>query len=138
MCGDDGVGWHVVQSLEQSLPECSVVAIHQLTPEWAELISQVELVVFVDAAVSGNPGEIGCLRLEPKTSQNGSHELSAEGVLSMAADLYGRCPTAYIVTVVGGSFEISQSLTNPVAESVPLAARLVLELIEKNKTPERS
>lgn len=135
--GDDGVGRHVAGALESSLPEGSVVSIHQLTPEWAESISHVRLVVFVDAAVGEIPGEVRCLRLIPGARRPGSHELTAEGILSMAADLFGRYPDAYIVTITGGSFELSDALTAPVADSMSIAARIVLGLIEENKAPER-
>ncbi len=136
LCGDDGVGWHVIAAVERLLPEGAAVAVHQLTPEWAEAISKAALVVMVDAAVGDNPGKVSCLRLEPKIGQPGSHELTAEGVLSMAAELFGHCPPAYIVTIVGESFEISESLTEPVAKSVFSAAQLVLELVDMKKAPE--
>ncbi|HRN66611.1 MAG TPA: hydrogenase maturation protease [Promineifilum sp.] len=135
--GDDGVGHHVVAALESLLPEGSAFAIHQLTPEWSETISHARNVVFVDAAVGDSPGEVRCLRLVPRVYQPGSHELTAEGVLSMSADLFGRYPNAHIVTITGKSFELSDSLTTPVAASVPVAARIVLELLGENKAPER-
>ena len=135
--GDDGVGRHVIDALEPLLPEGSAVSIHQLTPEWAEIISHACLVVFVDAAVGDNPGEVRHLQLGPTVAQPGSHELTPEGILSMAAELYGRCPMAHIVTITGDSFEFSDSLTKPVAASVSIATRIVLELIEENKAPER-
>ncbi len=134
--GDDGVGHYVIAALEPLLPEESVFAIHQLTPEWSETISRARNVVFVDAAVGDSPGEVRCLRLAPRVYQPGSHELTAEGVLSMAADLFGRYPNAHIVTITGKSFELSDSLTTPVAASVPVAARIVLELLAENKAPE--
>lgn len=136
LCGDDGVAWRVIAAVESLLPEGTAVAIHQLTPEWAEAISEAALVVFVDAAVGNNQGEVGCLRVEPKIGQPGSHELTAEGLLSMATVLFGRCPPAYIVTIVGKSFEISESLTVPVAKSVSSAAQLILELVDMKKAPD--
>ncbi len=135
--GDDGAGHYVIAALEPLLPEGSVFAIHQLTPEWSEMISHTRNVVFVDAAVGDSPGEVRCLRLVPRVYQPGSHDLTAEGVLSMAADLFGRYPNAHIVTITGKSFELSDSLTPPVAASVPVAARIVLELLAENKAPER-
>ncbi len=135
--GDDGVGRYVIDALEPLLPEEATASIHQLTPEWAETISHTRMVVFVDAAVGDNPGEVRHLQLEPTVGQPGSHELTPEGILSMAAELYGRCPMAYIVTITGGSFEFSDSLTEPVAASVPVAARIVLQRLEENKAPER-
>ncbi|MCL4804536.1 MAG: hydrogenase maturation protease, partial [Anaerolineae bacterium] len=56
--GDDGVGWRVVEALEESLSASSLIAVHQLTPELAGTISEVGQVVFVDATAGNSPGEV--------------------------------------------------------------------------------
>ena len=43
-----------------------MLAINQLTPELSELISKVELVVFIDATHDGRPGSWKCETVEPK------------------------------------------------------------------------
>ncbi len=131
LCGDDGVGWRVVEALEGLLPDHSRATFHQLTPEWAEPISAAGHVIFVDAAVGETPGEVRCFPISPAPGRPGSHETTPDGILSMAGDLFGRCPPAHMVTVTGGSFEISESLTPTVAAAVPLAVMRIRRLLEQ-------
>lgn len=131
LCGDDGVAWHVVEMLGRSLPENSAIAIHQLTPEWAEAISRATQVVFVDAALGDMAGEVRCIPLAAEPAAPGSHEMTPGGLLAMAADLFGRCPPAHIVAITGGSYELAESLSAPVAAAVPRAAAVVLQLLSR-------
>lgn len=130
LCGDDGVGWRIVEEVDALRLPIETAAIHQLTPEWAEPISRAELVIFADAAAVGEPGEVALFPLQPSASRQGSHETTAEGLLASAAELFGRCPPAYIVTVAGESFELSESLTEPVEQAVAVAVGRVRELIQ--------
>ncbi len=104
---------------------------HQLTPEWAEPISGAGHVIFVDAAVGDVPGEVQCFPIAAAPGRPGSHETTPDGILAMAADLFGRCPPAHMVTITGGSFEISESLTPAVASAVPVAAARIRRLLEE-------
>lgn len=135
LCGDDGVGWHVVEALTSVVPKNSAVTLHQLTPEWAEPISAADHVIFVDAAIPGTPsdcpGDVNCFPITAATGQPGSHETTPDGILAMAADLFGRCPPAHMVTITGDSFEISESLTSGVAAAVPKATSRILALLEQ-------
>ncbi len=130
LCGDDGVAWHVVEALESILPTDSAVAVHQLTPEWAETISTAGRVIFVDAAVGPLPGAIDCFLVAPSSGKPGSHEMTPGGILAMAADLFGHFPPAHMVTITGGSFELSETLTPRVAAAVPGAVSAILGLID--------
>jgi len=131
ICGDDAVGWHIVEALEDQLSAGATATFHQLTPEWAEPISAADHVIFVDAAVGEVPGEVRCFPIMAAPGRSGSHETTPDGILAMAADLFGRCPSAHMVTVTGDSFEISESLTPAVAAAVPVAAARICELLEQ-------
>ena len=52
------------------------------------------------------------------------------GVLAMAVELFGLCPTAHMVTITGDSFDLSERLSTKVAAAVPEAARLILNLLK--------
>ena len=55
--GDDGLGWQVASELAKCVDALiSVVAVHQLTPELAEPVSDADLVIFVDSSCDGEPG----------------------------------------------------------------------------------
>jgi hydrogenase maturation protease len=129
---DDGLGWHVARELLRELArglahdDLQVVATQQLTPEISDMASRAELVLFIDAARSGNPGILKCEQITPAapTSRH-SHDLSPAGILKLAQDLYGRCPASYILTVAGESFATGDSLSAKVTATIPtLKARL--------------
>lgn len=134
--GDDGVGWRVVEALEGLVPEGAALAVHQLTPELAEPISRAGTVVFVDAAAEGEPGEVACLALEGDTgcqpALQGSHLTTPDALLAMARELFGRCPPAYMVTIAGESFELSEALSPAVEAAVPEAVARILELVRQS------
>jgi hydrogenase maturation protease len=135
LCGDDGVGWAVVDALQGMVLDGSAVAIHQLTPELAEPISQVEVVIFVDAAIEGAPGQIAWFALEEEAgcqpAPKGSHLTTPDALLTMALDLFGRRPPAYMITIAGESFELSEALSPAVATAVPKAVARILELMRE-------
>lgn len=131
LCGDDGAGRRVVEALESALPPGTAVSLHQLLPEWADTISHADHVIFVDATEGEIPGEVRCFPLTAAARRPDSHTVTPDGLLSMAAALYGRSPSAHVVTITGGSFDLSESLSAPVAAAVPLAAVMILELIDQ-------
>ena len=132
--GDDGVGWRVAEAVAAALPDAvaDVLTVHQLTPELAEPISRAERVIFIDAAAEGKPGAVRCFALEGaggrQPALQGSHLTTPDALLGMAAGLFGRCPPAHMVTVVGESFELSESLSPTVEAATIEAIARVLEL----------
>lgn len=128
LCGDDGAGRRVVEALEDALPPGAAVSLHQLAPEWAETISHVDHVIFVDATAGEIPGEVRCFPLSAAPCRPDSHTVTPDGLLHMAAELYGHSPSAHVVTIAGESFALSESLTDRVAAAVPVAAAMILNL----------
>lgn len=129
--GDDGVGWRVVEALSALMPEGAAVAVHQLTPEWAEPISRADAVVFIDAATGAQPGEVQSFPISAASGRAWSHEMTPDGLLAMAADLFGCCPPATMVTITGGAFEISESITAAVEAAVPEAISQAMAIVRQ-------
>jgi hydrogenase maturation protease len=139
---DDGLGWHIAVQLFRSTssPEIEVLPCLQLTPELAEPISRAERVLFLDSTRQGTPGQFQCQQVEPVAgAASFTHELSPAVLLSIARDLYGAYPQAYILTICGESFETGESLTPSVEASVPeLKARvraLIAEALHLEAAP---
>jgi hydrogenase maturation protease len=123
ICGDDGVGWVMGQRLAgKKLPaHARVVVCHQLTPDLAEPISQAARVVFVDARLKGNPGEVTCTRLEPGEVflDPIGHSAKPHTLLGLSRWLYGKTPEALIVSVAGTRFKPGEPFSPEVERVLP-------------------
>ncbi|MGQ9518543.1 MAG: hydrogenase maturation protease [Candidatus Fervidibacter sp.] len=131
--GDDGVGWAVAERLKGLLLQESVTVQTniQLTPEMAVDLSEVELVVFIDAQANEPAGAVTCQPVEPLTvsSPSFSHHLTAATLLSLALHLFGKAPKAYLVSINGANFEYREGLSPPVQNAVLKAIKTVLNLL---------
>jgi hydrogenase maturation protease len=130
--GDDGVGRVVAQRLEQILSPAvaEIREAHQLTPELAEVIGRVQLVVFIDAACGGDPGAITSKNVQPgRGARAMEHRLGPEELLAVTRDVYGRCPEAHVLTIAGQNWACSESLSPEVDEVVPDVLDRIVSLI---------
>jgi hydrogenase maturation protease len=119
---DDGLGWHVAEQLSRQLSQndVQVIAVHQLTPEMAELASHVERMLFIDASRMGEPGTLQCETVVPAVaSSRYSHDLSPAALLGLAQELYGRCPEAYLLSIAGECFETGDTMSATVEKAIP-------------------
>ncbi|HTS37731.1 MAG TPA: hydrogenase maturation protease [Candidatus Solibacter sp.] len=124
---DDGLGWHIAQRLshEVSAPDVRVIQTQQLTLEIAEAANHAKHVLFIDARRAGPPGTLACEPISGGATARHTHEVSPSSVLKLAADLYGRAPSAHLLTITGDSFEAGESLSPAVVAAIPaLMARL--------------
>jgi len=130
--GDDGFGWHAAMRLLDLIHDAGIeiLAIHQLTPELMDAISRARLVIFIDAAVGGEPGKLTVAALETTGSAPPAftHFATPAALLEGARSLYGAIPEALLITVVGLDFELGEELSEPV--------RLALESLAGTKIHE--
>jgi hydrogenase maturation protease len=129
--GDDGFAWHVADELvPQENENLRVLKVHQLTPELAEAVSEVDLAIFVDAGAHGAPGTLTC---EPVSVSEAdlrfSHDVTPATLIQMAKTLYGKQPQAFLICVAGKVFEHGETLSPEMAGAVPNAFAKVRELI---------
>ena len=131
--GDDGIGPEAARRLasDMSDPDIVVLSVHQLTPELADPISKAQLVLFIDAAAEGAPGEVRVETIRPKTpEQSFTHQFDPPMLLAAAELLFGRSPQARLVSIAGQSFELQEGLSAPVARAIEEVVRRVRELVE--------
>jgi hydrogenase maturation protease len=131
--GDDGVAIRIVNQLENSVCDqaIEVYCQQQWTPELAEPISRVEIVVFVDAILGTPPGAVTCQQLQPSqnTPLDSTHQCSPEFLLLLAEELYGQRPShAYLVTVAGAMFGLEENLSDAVLRAIPEAEERIKAL----------
>jgi hydrogenase maturation protease len=139
--GDDAAGLEVANELRSGLcdPATEVLSYQQWMPELAKPISKAELVIFVDASEDLSPGTIACHRLQPTphSPRSITHRTSPESLLWLAKELYGELPgNAYLVTVGGAAFDLSEKLSDPVRHAIPHAVERIKALLSGVTVPE--
>lgn len=133
--GDDGIGQAAAQALanDAAVKSADVIGCHQLTPELAEYIAAVELVVFVDAAVDIPPGIVVVREINGTSAIPSGlvHTADPAALLDLARKLYGRSPEAVLVTVGVSSLALSEVLSEAAAAALPEAVATVRRLVSE-------
>lgn len=132
---DDGLAWRAVEELHRlCLPQAvEIIAQHQLTPELASPVSQVERVLFLDAARRGQPGELRCEPVLPLHASGAfTHDFSTASILSLSQELYGKAPQAYVISLSGECFDHGETISATVEATLPSFVELVVRLTEES------
>ena len=129
--GDDGIGPVVAEELAAlASPGVRVIVAQQLMPEHATDLAAVGRVVFVDAAVGGEP--VTVTELGPETTTPSlTHTLDPRALLALARAAYGRSPRAWLVTGVGADFDYRDGLSEVGRRHARLAAERVERLLRQ-------
>ena len=127
---DDAFAWHVADQLNGAPTQnIRAIKVHQLTPELAEAVAGVDLVVFVDASAHGVPGVLTC---DPVTTPEADlrffHDITPATVIQMAKILYRHEANAFLICAAGTVFEHGESLSPALADAVPAAVAKIREL----------
>lgn len=123
---DDGVGPALVQRLEQAGDlDVRLESVHQLTPEWAEVLAAVEVVVFVDASVELAPGQVLVSPVAPGDGTLGGHHLDPGALLGLTRRLFSHTPRAVAVAVGAGALGHGEHLGPEVAQAMPRVEQAV-------------
>jgi hydrogenase maturation protease len=116
--GDDGVGALVAEQVAAwNLPEVRTLSVHQLTPELAAEIAEVEIVFFADACIGRlhatiEPIQLAAVPCLQKGSNIGldigleslNHVWNPAVLLALAKTLYNAVPVAYQLLIPAHDF----------------------------------
>jgi hydrogenase maturation protease len=129
--GDDGVGPNVARQIAAfELPKVHVLAVHQLTPELAEVISRAERVFFVDSSIALQPAPVHVAAITDEGGASfASHRVDPGALLALSRLLYGRAPRAWLVTVEGKEFEPSEMLSDSADRHAEEAVRKIVAML---------
>lgn len=124
---DDGLGWAVAEQLSR---DCDVLTVYQLTPELAQRMATVDLIVMIDASREGEPGEV---RIRPishsaQPGAVGSHYATPEELAALTAAVYGQCPPVVVVTMTGDNFSLGEQFSSIVARRIPFVSAVVRQV----------
>ncbi|VXD24756.1 conserved hypothetical protein [Planktothrix serta PCC 8927] len=132
--GDDGIGQAVIAELEQwNLANVRSQSLHQLTPEIAAEMAEVDTVIFVDACLEGETVNLTSLEALPSDLFNWGHSLNPRSLLSLTQFLYQKAPQAWLIAIPGENFELSETLSEKAQQGIQEALKIIKNLI--NKTP---
>ena len=132
--GDDGIGIKVAEAVAKwQLSNVRSLARHQLTPELAAELAQVDGAIFVDACQIAEINTVELHPLKPSTTFNFKSHLSDPKVLlSFTQALYGKCPQAWWVMIPGANFALSDSLSAFAQQGIEEALIQIKNLLKKN------
>jgi hydrogenase maturation protease len=113
---DDGIGWALVDRIQECGYQGRCEFRYQLNVEDAELVAQYETVLFIDATHESLPDGYALREVEPISSFTFStHELSPAAVLHLAEDLYDQKPTGHLLVIQGYEWGIGEGLSDQAA-----------------------
>jgi hydrogenase maturation protease len=131
--GDDAIGWRAACELaEDAFPEAvAVLPAAQLAPEMAPEVAEADVVIFVDAACEGSPGEIRRRSLAPQPIPLGEmpHALKPADLIGLTRQLYDASPRCHLITLTGQNFEFQEGLSPVVAAAFPALLERVRDLV---------
>ncbi len=136
--GDDGLGWKFIELVESmGLDFISHEYRYQLQVEDAALISEYEVVYFVDASYEKMDKGFElrpCIAFDEE--QVSSHAQSPGAILRLANDLYQKFPEAWILAIGGESWEIQTSLSETAERNLVEATSFFAELFFETEVAE--
>lgn len=140
--GDDGVGWKVVEDVIRQLPPNSSVDIQCLSLGGLGLMEHLigyDRAILVDAFASNDQsGSILVLKLSDLPNYSAfhtasSHDTSLQNALELGRSMGAKLPdeVSIIGIVTRRVYDFSETLSPPVADAVPFAARVVIDLLKQ-------
>ena len=130
---DDGAGQRVAEKIAQwELPEVRSLAVHQLTPELAEDISQADAVIFIDAVATNSENSISVQIQELQAADDDTslgHICNPRSLLSVTQILYGKTIKAYWVLIPAVNFDFGEEFSSLTQRGIDIALKQVKQLI---------
>ncbi|MEB3827455.1 hydrogenase maturation protease [Phormidium sp. CCY1219] len=115
---DDGLGQRVAERVASwQLPQVRSLAVHQLTPELAEPLSEADVAIFIDAYPATETQQVQVVKLDCPHTLSGvgastlDHSSDPRSLLTLAEALYGHAPQAWFVAIPATNFEFGESFS---------------------------
>ena len=110
---DDGLAWAMVELIDKTGHFKGETRLrYQLQVEDAEMVSQYNTIIFVDASKEGLENGYKWSACKPaRTFSFTSHELTPQTILYICRDLYQRRPKAFILAIGGEAWDLQIGLS---------------------------
>lgn len=130
--GDDGAGPRVASALARSrYAGLRVIVAHQLTPEIAVLLAEVQFVIFVDARAASGGVRLRALDSSTSRATFDIHTSDPASLLVLSAMLYGHAPRAWLITLPSSQFSLGAPLSPQTRWALPIARRQIKHLLTR-------
>ena len=140
--GDDGVGWKVAEEVRKQLTPDLLVDVGCLSLGGISLMEHLigyDHAILIDAFALEDPiGSILVLKLSDLPNYSAFHTTSTHDTSLQKAIEFGKSMGAHLpddVTIIGIAtrhvYDFSEKLSPPIAEAVPQAAHIVLDLLKQ-------
>lgn len=132
---DDGLGPACAEAVDAlELPGVTVDANYQLAVEDAANLANYDIVLFVDAAVSGlEPFSFRTVTPSPDMSFT-SHSVEPEALLAMAVEMFDATTSAFILGIRGYEFnEFGEKLSAKADANLREAVAFIEQLVREDR-----
>jgi hydrogenase maturation protease len=128
---DDGIGQKIANIINHwDLASIKSLAVHQLTPELAANLENVNLAIFVDASINSESADVQVESIFPTVSTPiTEHSANPQYILTLTKSLYDYCPPAWLVTVPGVNFELGDCISPIAEEKIGIALTKIINII---------
>jgi hydrogenase maturation protease len=116
--GDDGIGALLAEQV-------SGRSVHQLTPELAAELAELEAVLFIDAWLAPPGAAPELIPIAPAAAAADSHQLDPAQLLAISQVLYGHAPAVHLLRVPAYAFEHGTTLSPGLQAALPAAQALL-------------
>jgi hydrogenase maturation protease len=107
---DDGIGPRIAREvLAWGRADVEGLCLHQLVPELASRLAEVEEVIFVDACLGID--DVVIESIVPQRNQSPGHRSDPPSLLGLAQMIHGRAPRAWLVRVPAVDFDYGEELS---------------------------
>jgi len=132
---DDGVGWFVVAELARlGLPGVTTETAQQLDVDFADIVRNHDLVIFVDAAVPEFPTPWTRTDVTPGFQPHAvAHYLTPADVLGLSQTLHGSAPRGVLFSIRGRDFNFGTTLSPEVEQVAREVVKQIAEIIHSGR-----
>ncbi|WP_036530906.1 hydrogenase maturation protease [Neosynechococcus sphagnicola] len=140
--GDDGIGYQVAEAVAAwQRPHLRSLPVHQLLPELAAAIADVDVVVFIDAAIVSHPSSphitVESL-IAARDATFRTHLITPQFLLGLSQRLYGAAPTAYLLTIPAIDFALGTTLSPLACRGKALALGICHDIFQRLNTDQKT
>ncbi len=143
MLGDDGVGWKVAEEVKSKLPADLCIDVECLSVGGISLMEHLigyDRAILIDAFALDEPiGSILVLNLNDLPNYSAfhtpnTHDTSLQTAIELGKSMGAHLPVDVMVVGIATKhvYKFSEQLSTPVADAVPLAVKVVLDVLKQS------